>query len=243
MATVFDLPPLDVLFTHIFGYLETLDIWRLRLVCRGLHNLCWDYFTNVCTSLSVNLYPVESTVASVTSELRLGAGITILRKCKKVRSLSIEGKLAGKSNGFREVLSAVIDSDTSLLRRLCFSYTDFSTSVVPLMDKLSLKCCRLEELELCGVVADMVSVQWILSCLLQHSKSSLQKLSIEELKIPPSHQLPITALSGLRHFSVSLGNALCYNYDCVVLLLIRLRIAVMSVPKVSWRNSFGNVLF
>lgn len=209
MATVFDLPPLDVLFTHIFGYLGALEIWRLRLVCRDLHSLCWEYFTNVCTSLSVDLYPVESSI--VTSDLGLGAGITILRKCKKVRSLEIassEVELAGKSlggNGFYEVLSALIDADIGLLRRLCFSCTDFST-VIPLIDNLSLKCCQLEELELCDVVTDVVSVQWILSQLLQYSKYSLQKLSIEELTLPPSHQLPIKSLSGLRYFSVSHGN-------------------------------------
>lgn len=219
-------------------------------MCRDLHSLCWDYFTNVCTSLSVDLHPVQlhvesSKASSVTSELGLGAGIAILRRCRKVRRLKIassEAELAGKPNGFYGVLSALIVSDISLLRRLCFSCTDFST-VIPLLDDLSLKCCQLEELVLCDVTG-VVPVQWVLSRLLQHSKSSLQKLSIEELTIPPSHQLPIRALSGLRHFSVSLGKATItiIRYVCLF-FFFRLRIVVVSVPRVSWRNSSGSVLF
>lgn len=206
-ATFFHLPAQDVLFSRIFSYLGLLDIWRLRSVSTQLHSLCWDYFSNVCSRLIVTISSQQDS-SPPPNMLGLGAGIAILKTSMKMQSLEIVSSLAGVEPssgsypGFRKLLGALLNSDGAL-KRLCFSSIDLS-SAVPLLEGVSLKCQELKELELCSVVVEHVSMQWILAQLLRHSKQSLLKLSIKNLAFSPSQPLPVESFSGLRYFSVSI---------------------------------------
>lgn len=201
MTTLFDLPARDVLFTCIFSYLEIRDIWVLRLVCREMHTLCWDYFSNVCVHLSVYL-TIQHLPPPPRSVLDVSAGISIFRKSKKIRSVSILG-LGGRAKsvaGLQKLLRALVGAD-GLLERLCLSRVDLSGVTLPLLEELALKCRVLKELELCYV--GRMTIQWILAKLLQHSTQTLQKLHLKELIFTPSQPLPVELLSNLQHISVS----------------------------------------
>lgn len=206
MATLFDLPPVDVLFTHVFGCLGLLDVWMLRLACRDLHGLCWDYFTSVCVSLSVLLSPDDvDGGGDDRSSLGLGASIAILEKCRKVQDLRVIS--LDKNGGFPKHLQRlvlVLSEANIVLKRLCFSGVNLS-SAVPLLGGLSSKCRDLQALELCHVtVDDATSIQWVVSQLLLNSTSqSVTNLLMQNLTLSPTQPLPTKSLSGLRRFAVS----------------------------------------
>lgn len=198
VKTLFDLPPLDVLFTQIFSYLRLQDIWVLRLVCNEMHSLCWDYFSNVCVSLSVCL--ASDCGQCLDSMVGLGAGIAIFRKSRRIQSLEISGlDRTAKPAGLEELLHTLIMAD-GVLKRLRFSRVDLR-STAPLLERLSSKCQELKELELCCI--GTLPVQWTLAKLLQHSKQTLLKLSIKDVIFSPSQPLPVEPLSSLRYLSVS----------------------------------------
>lgn len=204
-TTLLDLPQQDVLFTHIFSYLRPQDIWTLRLTSRELHDLCWDYFVNVCRSLSVTLNQNFSG-----SSLGVSAGVTILRRSKKIRHFEITSSpaVAGREHTreyFYKVLVALTESD-STLEGLCFRGVDLSV-MLPLMDSLSQKCGGLKELELYSATVGEGSVQDILSRLLQRCKHSLVKLSTRNISFSLNQPLSVALLS-LKHFSVS-GFIMC----------------------------------
>lgn len=174
----------------------------LRLVCTEMYCLCWDYFSNVCVSLSVCLSSTGA-LPPASMVVGLGAGIAILKHSKKVRSVKIDSVGSGGRShpGFQELLRALIEG-VAVLKGLCFSGVDLSNAV-PLLQRLSLKCEELAELELCGVELGTKSPQWILALLLKHSKKTLLKLSIQDLSFSPFQPLPAELLSGLRCLSVS----------------------------------------
>lgn len=171
----------------------------LRLVCHEMHSLCWDYFSNVCVSLSVCL--ASDCGQYLDSMVGLGAGIAIFRKSRRIQSLKISGldRKVESAAGLQELLRTLIAAD-GVLKRLCFSRVDLS-STVPLLERLSLKCQELKELELCCI--GTLSVQWTLAKLLQHSKQTLLKLSIKDVIFSPSQPLPVKLLYSLRYLSVS----------------------------------------
>lgn len=176
----------------------------LRLVCTEMHSLCWDYFCNVCVNLSV--WVSSECSPHDDSMLGLGAGIMILKGCKKIQGVEIvSSRLGGGSHaGVEKLLSTLIDAG-GVLKRLRFSRVDLS-SAIPLLERLSFKCRELKELELCGVAIGTLPVQWVLALMLQHSKQTLLKLSIKDLVFSPSQPLPVEALSSLQHLSVSPSN-------------------------------------
>lgn len=201
-ATLFDLPPQDILFTHIFSHLDLFDIWTLRLTCKELHGLCWDYLINACECLSVILAHSSSHTLPHSS-IGLGAGITILKNCNKLHNLEIislpEVELDTKS--VQKLWVVLVDSDCAL-KRLCFRGVNLC-DLVPLTKGLSRKCSELRELELCGPASEG-EVSELLSQLLQHCKHSLQRLSIENITLCPTQPLlPIQSLTELKYFSVS----------------------------------------
>ena len=199
-ATIFDLPPYDVLFPHIFSHLEVVDIWKLRRVCKDLHKLCWDYFTNVCSSLS---FPFND------NHLGADAGVVILRKCTKLEELEINGSHNQENKKWlHKLLSSLIEGD-SLVRKLHFKCVCIDSTMFPLLDGLSKTCHQLTHLELFRTEITEAPVQFFLFQMLKHTNGTLQELSMNCLNLTPDHPPLINMLTGLIRFSVSPLSKLC----------------------------------
>ena len=215
MATFFELPPSDVIFEHIFVKLETIDIWKLRLTCRKLHELCWDYFSNACKSLKICLSTTCATDRldmGACSFLDVGAGINIMHISKHLRTLEIFGPCSQhKVDGFVKLLNLLRSG--MKLKRLKLKHLDL-TCTVPHLDGLSKMCSNLLELELGETVIKDRSIQQFLSQVLQHNRN-LQKLTLNSITFSLNIPLPTNSLTALRHFSVSLFTVCHSNvYTC-----------------------------
>ena len=83
----------DILSNHLFLYLDTFDVWKLRLTCSKMHELCWDYFEKACPSLSLTSNE-GSRQPGKTLCVGFGAGVNILQvaNCKHLQELRITGK-------------------------------------------------------------------------------------------------------------------------------------------------------
>lgn len=184
-------------------------------MCRALHAHCWDYFTNTCTSLSVLTVPspLEHAPARshpcLNSSLGVGPGVSILRKSRSIRDLTISSSpkdLAHlvEPSYFSSLLTGLVTGNCNL-KKLSFRGVSLEATV-HLLERVSLKCRELEELEVCGVTGQ---VQAILPALVTHCSSdsggSLHRLSITNLiNQPLTHPpLPTWSLHKLKHFSVS----------------------------------------
>lgn len=219
MATLFDLPAQDVLFTHIFAYLQALDIWTLRLASKRLHELCWDYFINVCTSLTVVIQPPSSPPSTshhppppTPSALGVCAGSSILTRSNKISNLEVvlRSEVPSESGDrfVRVLLTALTASDCEL-QRLCLRGVNLGTLLADptLRRHLPPKCSRLSVLELCGPwrrekgEALQPSLLQLMVCC---SGGQLESLTIQCLEQPLNQPpLPVQDLTGLRHISVS----------------------------------------
>lgn len=202
MATLFELPPSDVLFKHIFVNLESIDVWRLRLTCRKLYELCWDYFSGTCQSLRICL----STKGQLDSSyLDIGAGINIMHVSKHLQSLEITGPCCQLGEkGFVKLLVLLVESNM-VLKKLKIKNVDL-TCIAALLDSVSKTCSELLELELCKISIKGRSVQQVLCRVLQHNKYNLQKLTLPSLTFSLNEPLPTNSLTALRHLSVSFFN-------------------------------------
>ena len=205
--TLFHLPPFDVLFPVIFGHLELSDVWRLRTVCKGLHILCWDYFIDVCTSLSVLTLPSPTDETHTGSPLPpdclgVGPGINILKKCTRLGSLRISSHPGTRTEESRRyfcaLMAALAVNSACTLKRLCLRYVDIRETT-PILLHLRQRCSELEELDLCGVSGPVIS---ILPQLV--TGDSLQRLTLTDLNQPLTHTpLPVMSLVNLKYISVS----------------------------------------
>ena len=222
--TLFDVPSHDVLFTHIFSNLRLIDIWNLRLVSRELHCLCWDYFINVCDTLSVTSQITHS------SSLCVAAGINILSKCEKVRCLEVICGDQEVSTFFGKLLREVIRNENIVLKRVCFIGIDFTSITSELMDSFAIKCCKLREFKLRGILVREIPAEDIIAKLIKHCKQNLLKLSIMNLISPLIRPLSRETLPSLKCLSVSpkiniseLGSYLLIFFEDYKLLPNKLR--------------------
>lgn len=214
MASIFDIPAHDVIFVHLFSYLGSGDVWRLREVCRELFDLCWDYFINVCLSIRIkSAVPPHQGGGGVVEQdtsLRVGAGSAILKRCRKIQdvhitdSAQLDREIAKRC--LSVLLSSLIESEI-VLKRFCLRLLN-AGSMLPLLDDkhlggVAIKCQQLLELEISGIPMKGLSAQYLLSKLLQHCKNTLEKLSIQCLDFCPDQTLPVPSLTKLRYFSVS----------------------------------------
>ena len=205
MASISDLHT-DILFNHLFLYLDTLDVWKLRLACSKMHELCWDYFENACSSLSLTSNE-GSRQPGKSPCVGFGAGVNILQvaNCKHLHALRITGKCnETEERNFVKLTSLLVEKDM-MLKRLVLSDLDLSC-VVSYVDSISAKCFNLEELELSRIVMSR-TIQWFLQCLLQHNRSTLRKLVLDSLAFAPNDPLPTKPLTALQYFSVRFVNA------------------------------------
>ena len=217
MVSLFDIPPCDVLFEHIFVNLETTDVWTLRLTCRKLHELCWDYFCNACKSLKVNISIADGPGRSACSSLDIGAGINIMCICKCLQTLEITGCPAAEvhERGFVKLLSLLLDSEVEL-KQLKLKNLNL-TIAVPLLDGISKKCCNLQELEFCHTVINVISAQHFVSEVLHCSRNSLRMLTLKYISFSPNLPLPTISMTSLHHFSVSPSSCdaiIIYDFIC-----------------------------
>ena len=194
MATLLNLHPQDILFKHIFTYLTAADIWSLRRVCKDLHELCWDYFLHVLVSLTVSLSTGQNNI-------EVGAGSRILFNSEKIRDLEIiQFSYSDLDNCFLKVLSS-LTKGPSFLRKFSLRLVNLS-SMLPVLDSLSLKLCQLTRLELYGTIVKESSVEQILTQLLRHCRG-LKELSMNNITFNRGSSLPVSSLSSLRYFNVS----------------------------------------
>lgn len=229
MATFFDLPPIDVIFKHIFDKLETVDIWKLRLTCRKFHELCWDYFSNTCKSLKISLSAPDGELGRKDcSFLEIGAGIKIMHISKYLQTLEIIGHGQLDVRGFVKLLELLFTSRVEL-KRLKLTHLDLTYSVA-FLDGISRKCSNLLELELSKTVIKDRPIQQFLSQVLQHSGNNLRKLTLNSLTFTPNKPLPTKSLAGLRHFSVSLFTIIMlYNDSTCTFLISICRLLIVTI--------------
>ena len=203
MSSISDLHT-DILFNYIFQYLDAGDIWRLRLSCRTLHELCWDYFISSCRSLSVDFRASEE--CDNVSYVSYAAGVNILNvsTCRHLQEFRILGNYNGSDEKmFFELVSRIANRDAKLTR-LSLKDVTLASGSSTFIEGLSRKCMILEELEVARVrVMTPDTIQCFLQCLLQYSRNTLRKLSLESLAFTFTDPLPTVSLAALQYFSVS----------------------------------------
>lgn len=205
MASICDLHT-DVLFKHVFDYLATSDVWKLRLTCRKMNDLCWDYFEHACGSLWIcstdEEEKEEKKLIDKTSCVSFGAGLNILRvsNCKHLQEVKILGRCSDIEERIFLEFTTLLTKREIKIKTFTLSDLDLSC-IISLVDSLSHRCVKLEELKLIRIVMPW-TVQRFLQTLLMHSRNTLHVLQLKSLTVALNDPLPTESLTVLQRFSV-----------------------------------------
>ena len=196
-VTLFSLPLHDVLFPHIFCHLDTLDIWRDRVVSRRFLIICNEYF-RVCPAIDLRK-------ASGQLDRYIGVVQQILQRCERLQKFYMRGI------HFSSVLPATLaekhKSVVSTLANCLSNLKVLSLESVELhhvhdcMRGLANCCSQLRELVLCSISPfDDEALS-----LLTHDCKSLVKLTVRNVNIKGHALVKLTSqCHDLKQLCVSL---------------------------------------
>lgn len=207
-ATIFDIPLYDILFPHVFCYLDAWEVWKIRTVSTSFCRICWTYFSSALTTLCVDLTceSEENDIASVSS--KLVAAIEITRICRPLKRFAVHltsftcTSVLGKRDV--EGLLMTVAGTSPQLEMLHISglkSVQFSPSVAK---RLGQCCNQLTELALWNVDPDGIIFDSIFSCILDQPILTLNKLSLKSIKFYERDTLCKSAIKfpNLRNFTV-----------------------------------------